>query len=162
MHAGIIPKTWINFKVKIAKNFHTREKNMAQATEIKVRGYHLDLYGHVNNARYLEFLEEARWALVDESGGLEWFTQEKLALVISRIDIRYKRPATMGDVLRIETRMVHLSDKEGIIHQRIVRADNEKLVAEADVTIAVIHANTPGAMPLDGELGRRLQEMMNV
>jgi thioesterase-3 len=31
-----------------------------------VRGYHLDLFGHVNNARYLEFLEEARW---------DWFEQ---------------------------------------------------------------------------------------
>ncbi|XLM23374.1 thioesterase, partial [Chromobacterium piscinae] len=34
---------------------------MAHHTRIKVRGYHLDLFGHVNNARYLEFLEEARW-----------------------------------------------------------------------------------------------------
>ncbi|EJV5382956.1 TPA: hypothetical protein HMT81_08910, partial [Escherichia coli] len=24
-------------------------------TQIKVRGYHLDVYQHVNNARYLEF-----------------------------------------------------------------------------------------------------------
>ncbi len=31
-------------------------------TTIRIRGYHLDGYGHVNNARYLEFLEEARWA----------------------------------------------------------------------------------------------------
>ncbi len=33
----------------------------AMQTQIKVRGYHLDVYQHVNNARYLEFLEEARW-----------------------------------------------------------------------------------------------------
>ena len=26
-------------------------------TKIKVRGFHLDVYQHVNNARYLEFLE---------------------------------------------------------------------------------------------------------
>lgn len=29
--------------------------------KLTVRNYHLDGYGHVNNARYLEFLEEARW-----------------------------------------------------------------------------------------------------
>jgi thioesterase-3 len=135
---------------------------MAQTTEIKVRGYHLDLYGHVNNARYLEFLEEARWALVDESGGLEWFSRERLALVISRIDIRYKRPATMGDVLKIETCLVSLGEKEGVINQRILRADNDKLVAEADVTFAVISALTPGALTLEGELAQRLQGMMHV
>lgn len=31
---------------------------MQTRTPIKVRGYHIDLYSHVNNARYLEFLEE--------------------------------------------------------------------------------------------------------
>ena len=31
---------------------------------VRVRNYHLDGYGHVNNARYLEFLEEARWAFL--------------------------------------------------------------------------------------------------
>lgn len=40
-------------------------------TQIKVRGYHLDVYQHVNNARYLEFLEEAR--------GMGW----KIATVFS-------------------------------------------------------------------------------
>ncbi|MDK4536586.1 acyl-CoA thioesterase, partial [Kingella kingae] len=28
---------------------------------ISVLNYHLDGYAHVNNARYLEFLEAARW-----------------------------------------------------------------------------------------------------
>lgn len=32
--------------------------------KLTVRNYHLDGYGHVNNARYLEFLEEARWAFL--------------------------------------------------------------------------------------------------
>lgn len=29
-------------------------------THINARGYHLDVYRHDNNARYLEFLEEVR------------------------------------------------------------------------------------------------------
>jgi acyl-CoA thioesterase FadM len=39
---------------------------MAENTiKLTVRGYHLDGYNHVNNARYLEFLEEARWQYFD-------------------------------------------------------------------------------------------------
>jgi len=34
---------------------------MKSTVQIKVRNYHLDRFGHVNNARYLEFLEEGRW-----------------------------------------------------------------------------------------------------
>ncbi|AOY01665.1 thioesterase family protein [Jeongeupia sp. USM3] len=131
-------------------------------TEIKVRGYHLDLYGHVNNARYLEFLEEARWETLEAHGDLDWFMQRRLALVVSRIDIRYKRPATMGDVLLVETRLDRLDERAGVIAQRIVRQDNGKLVAEADVTFAVIHPETPGALKLDGELAERLAVLAGV
>ncbi|WP_035053022.1 acyl-CoA thioesterase [Andreprevotia chitinilytica] len=129
---------------------------MLHTTEIKVRGYHLDLYGHVNNARYLEFLEEARWNLLEERGDISWFMQQQLALVVSRIDIRYKRPATMGDVIVIETRLDRIEERTGVIVQRIVRADNGKVVAEADVTIAVVHPDTQGALMIEGELATRL------
>ena len=43
-------------------------------TQIKVRGYHLDGYQHVNNARYLEFLEEARWHGLENSDSFHWMT----------------------------------------------------------------------------------------
>ncbi|WP_047392236.1 thioesterase family protein [Chitinibacter sp. ZOR0017] len=132
---------------------------MATPTLIKVRGYHLDLYGHVNNARYLEFLEEARWALLEEYGGVQWYAERELALVVSRIDIRYKRPATMGDELLIHTRLATLGEKDGVIEQRIVRQDNGKLVAEAEVTFAVLHPREQGAQSLVGELGERLRRL---
>lgn len=45
-------------------------------TQIKVRGYHLDVYQHVNNARYLEFLEEARWDGLEKSPAFHWMTEK--------------------------------------------------------------------------------------
>jgi len=128
---------------------------MTHCTEIKVRGYHLDLYGHVNNARYLEFLEEARWALLEE-GDLDWFMKQGYALVVSRIDIRYLRPAGMSDVLEIETRMDRLLPRSGVILQRVLKKDTGKLVAEAEVTIAVVHPDKVGALPITGEIAAHL------
>lgn len=129
---------------------------MPNCTEIKVRGYHLDLYGHVNNARYLEFLEAARWDLL-ENGSLDWFMQQGYALVVSRIDIRYLRPAGMGDVLQIATRLDHLLPRGGVIVQQIVKKDTGKRVAEAEVTFAVVHPDKAGALPITGEIAARLQ-----
>ena len=70
---------------------------------IRVRNYHLDGYGHVNNARYLEFLEEARWAFFEEHGLLSEI--DGLMLVVVRTDIRYRRAAVDGDILRFEGRL---------------------------------------------------------
>ncbi|WP_247646261.1 acyl-CoA thioesterase [Deefgea sp. CFH1-16] len=61
----------------------------------------------------LEFLEEARWGLMEEYGDLSWFMAQKMALVVSRVDIRYIRAATMGDQLLIETRLAELLPREG-------------------------------------------------
>ncbi|QZA82459.1 acyl-CoA thioesterase [Deefgea piscis] len=133
---------------------------MAHLTPIKVHGFHLDLYGHVNNARYLEFLEEARWGLMEEYGDLSWFMAQKMALVVSRVDIRYIRAATMGDQLLIETRLVELLPREGKIHQRIVRKDNGKVVAEADISFAVIHPEQRGALLIEGELFERFNQIL--
>ncbi|WP_193386247.1 acyl-CoA thioesterase, partial [Yersinia pestis] len=41
-------------------------------THIKVRGFHIDVFQHVNNARYLEFLEEARWEWLDGQPVFQW------------------------------------------------------------------------------------------
>ncbi|WP_348944541.1 acyl-CoA thioesterase [Chitinibacter sp. FCG-7] len=142
-----------------AVNCKSAKTAMTHETVIKVRGYHLDLYGHVNNARYLEFLEEARWAMIEDCGGVEWFSERRLALVVSRIDIRYKRAATMGDVLVIRSTLSQLREREGQITQEVVRQDNGKLVAQADVTFAAIHPEQPGAQLIVGELAERFALM---
>ena len=71
----------------------------AMQTQIKVRGYHLDVYQHVNNARYLEFLEEARWDGLENSESFQWLTAHNIAFVVVNININYRRPAVLGDVL---------------------------------------------------------------
>lgn len=132
---------------------------MSQHNEIKVRGYHLDLYGHVNNARYLEFLEGARWELM-EGAHLDWFMQQGYALVVSRIDIRYLRPATMGEILCIDTRLDRLLPRSGVILQKVIKKETGKVAAEAEVTFAVIHPDKAGALPITGEIAERLQSLL--
>ncbi len=53
--------------------------------KLTVRNYHLDGYGHVNNARYLEFLEEARWTFFQEHDLLSEL--KGIMLVVARVDI---------------------------------------------------------------------------
>ncbi|MDU4093741.1 MAG: YbgC/FadM family acyl-CoA thioesterase, partial [Pantoea sp.] len=78
-------------------------------TLIKVRGYHLDVYQHVNNARYLEFLEEARWEWLEKLNAFHWLMENKLAFVVVNININYRRPALLGHVLCINSRLLQLN-----------------------------------------------------
>ena len=106
---------------------------------VRVRNYHLDGYGHVNNARYLEFLEEARWAFFEEHGLLSEI--DGLMLVVVRTDIRYRRAAVYGDILRFEGRLKELTSRHIILTQNIVLPSGKNAV-EAESTLMVVSAES--------------------
>ncbi|MBN9929312.1 YbgC/FadM family acyl-CoA thioesterase [Pantoea agglomerans] len=129
-------------------------------TTIKVRGYHLDVYQHVNNARYLEFLEEARWEWLEEVEAFHWLQEQKLAFVVVNININYRRPAVLGDVLTIDSEITQLNGKSGIIAQRVLLAGQETVVVDAALTFVCIDLRTQKAVALEGELRERLMRLM--
>ncbi|KQN54443.1 thioesterase family protein [Erwinia sp. Leaf53] len=129
-------------------------------TTLKVRGYHLDVFQHVNNARYLEFLEEARWAWLEQMASFHWLTTHHLAFIVVNININYRRPAVLGDVLNIDSQLLELGGKSGVISQAITLQPTGLVVADAQLTFVCIDLRTQKAQPLEGELKLRLQEMM--
>lgn len=121
-------------------------------TEITVRGYHLDLYGHVNNARYLEFLEEGRWQWLDGRADLGALLGRGLGFSVVNINIDYRRPATLGEVLEIDTSLTSLGNRSGVVHQVVRLRGTPTVVAQADVTFVIVSSETGRAVPLTGEL----------
>ncbi|MCP4573105.1 MAG: acyl-CoA thioesterase [bacterium] len=119
---------------------------------IRVRGFHLDLYGHVNNARYLEFLEEARWDLLEADRGLDWWHEQGLAFLVASITINYRRPAGLGVDLEIRSSMRRLGGRSAVLRQEVVNLATDEVVADADVTFVVICQETGRPVALDGAL----------
>ncbi len=134
---------------------------MPHLTQIKVRGYHLDIYQHVNNARYLEFLEEARWSYLEDAGDVAFFAELKLAWVIVNININYRQAATNGQTLNIATQFSKIGSKSAVIHQVISIAGSDVVVADADITFVCLDQRTGKAVPIEGELLTRLSQHLN-
>ncbi len=125
---------------------------MPHITVIKVRGYHCDFYGHVNNARYLEMMEEARWQYLETGMGLEYWSDRGLGFVVAGIDIKYKRPASPGIDLEITTEMTESEGRTGYIHQIFKDQATDKIVVDAMVKFAVIDLKTGRPVNMDGEV----------
>ena len=75
-------------------------------SKITVRGYELDSYGHVNNAVYLNYLEQARWEIFRQLDLIDYIRKNNLLLVVTEIQIRYSREVRLFDELVIRTEMV--------------------------------------------------------
>ena len=127
--------------------------------DIKVRGYHLDLYGHVNNARYLEFLEEARWAYFDDEADLVAYMHEGFAFVVVNINISYRGPALMNEVLTLDTSMHEVGHRSAVIRQVVRHKESGAVVAEADVTFVLYSERDKRAIVIDGELRALLERL---
>jgi thioesterase III len=133
---------------------------MVIKTTIKVRGYHLDMYRHVNNARFLEFLEEGRWAFFDENPNFDGWPHG-IHFVVVNINISYRRPATLGDILEVGTNITHLGSKSGIMHQEIVLQGTDSIIADADVTFVIVDSKTQKALSLEGNLLALLERVVD-
>ena len=130
---------------------------MQTRTPIKIRGYHLDLYGHVNNARYLEFLEEARWDFLEQQLDVSRFTGSNLGLAVVNININYRRGAYVGEEVEVVTSLAKIGNKSAVIHQDVVLKGTTTLVADADVTFVVTDQKAQKAVALEGELREVLE-----
>lgn len=104
---------------------------------ITIKECHLDTFGHVNNATYLELLEDARWDLITEGGyGMERVQETGLGPTILEINIKFKRELCLREQVTIQTQLLEYEGKIGKLKQEMV-LENGAVACEALFTIAV-------------------------
>ena len=121
-------------------------------TRIKVRGFHEDRFGHVNHARYLEFLEEGRWDYLDARGPQDGFPALGVFPVVVNLSISYRRPTSAGDTLRITTRVANASSRKIVMQQTIHQVATEKLCCEAEVSLVLVDSESGRPAVLDDKI----------
>ena len=127
---------------------------MIRCGEIIVRGFHIDVFSHVNNARYLEFMEEARWVVLDKYIDLKRMRAKGIIFVVVNININYRRPASMGDILELYLGLTKIGGKSAIFYQEIRLKGTETVVADAHVTFVFADKITGKAVKIDDGIKR--------
>ncbi len=98
-----------------------------------VRQYELDQNGHVNNAVYLNWIEQVAVDHVEALGfGREWATAHGGGWVVREHRVTYHRPVLYGDVVLVTTLPQELGGVRGLRRTEIHREADGALVTEAD------------------------------
>jgi acyl-CoA thioester hydrolase len=97
-----------------------------------------DAYGIVYYANYLKFMERARSDFlravgVDQSGELK---RSGSAYAVVEVDIRYRKPARLGDDLVVVSTVEQVRASSVLIHQRVMRGEEQ--LTDARVTAAFL------------------------
>jgi thioesterase-3 len=95
----------------------------------KIRTFHTDAFGHVNNARHLEILEEARWQYAEDIGLMPLLRQEELGFIIMDMRVRFREPVFEGDQVKVSTALVTLGSASGEVKQLMHKEERAALTS---------------------------------
>ncbi len=115
--------------------------------DVAVRFRDLDPMGHVNNAVYNSYLEEARmayWKLAQPETSLE-----SIPFILARVEIDYRSPALSREVIRVALRAEWIGEKSFAFSYFLSEKVSGRAVAEAlSIQVYFDYGNErPAAVP---------------
>ena len=126
---------------------------MITIRDFKIRGYHIDVFGHVNHAKYVRLMEESRWDYLDQNKDVnESMISQGIGHCTVHISIGYKNPAVMGDVLRVETGVCRKSRRSITFSQNMFVVGSGNQVAYAEVVNVFFRKKTREILETDSEV----------
>lgn len=138
---------------------HDLTKDMSSDTpadpfRLDIRVYYedTDAGGVVYYANYLKFFERARTEWLRRLGvnQSEYAVQEQRLFVVKKVEIQYRKPAVLDDLLTLHSTITRIGRASLVFHQTAQRGDD--LLCESTIDVCCIDANTFRPAPLTPEL----------
>jgi acyl-CoA thioester hydrolase len=134
------------------------EGDFAHRHQVEVRLSDTDAMGHVNNARYLTYVEIARVAYYEQVTGnaLPIGTHgAEEGMILAEIRMTYRSPAFYGETLTVETRVERIGRTSfGMVHRITAPASRygpARLIAVADSTLVSYDYGEERPIPVPGQ-----------
>lgn len=123
-----------------------------------VRQYELDQYGHVNNAVYLNWIEQVAVDHVEALGfGRRWAAEHGGGWVVREHHVTYHRPVVYGDVVLVTTLPQEIGGVRGLRRTEIHRESDGALVTEASTVWVWVRVEDGRPMRVPSDLVERFR-----
>ncbi|PYS48908.1 MAG: hypothetical protein DMF68_11755 [Acidobacteria bacterium] len=124
----------------------------------RVRHYELDSFGHVNNAVYANYLQEAAIEASSDAGFTPaWYAENGTGWVIRELSIRYHLQASYNDELEVTTWVSTVRRVSSAREYSVTRVADRAKVARARVNWVYIDMKTGKPARLTDEFVRALE-----
>lgn len=126
-------------------------------TNYSVRPDDIDLFQHVHNSRYLDYVLAARYDQMRECYGMtmEEFMSKGYGWVVKSVAIDYLRPMKMGDQFSVETGIVSMHDRGCRVSFEISMHKNNKTAAKGWFDYVLIDLKTGRSSVVTEEMLQR-------
>lgn len=115
---------------------------------LEVRYGDLDPQWHVNNARYLSFLEQGRMNYLIHLGLWDGLDFNRLGLIVADVHIAYRAPILFGQSIYLEQRVSRLGNKSLTFEYRICDEATGAALATAESIMVAYDYNAHQSIPV--------------
>jgi thioesterase-3 len=114
---------------------------------LQIQEQHLDTFGHVNNAVYLQLFEQARWELITQNGyGLTEVHRRQIGPTILEVHVRFLRELRNRQTILIKTWLDSYVGKVSKIVQQMLD-ETGNLCSEAVFTVGLFDLRARKLIP---------------
>lgn len=123
-------------------------------SELNVRPDDIDMFNHVHNSKYLDYVLAARYEQMDRFYGMSWekFAEQGFGWVVSKVSIAFKRPLVMGDVMLIRTGILEINEKGCSVQFEIVNKKTGKTASDGVFDYVMIDLTTQRSCKVNQEM----------
>lgn len=125
---------------------------------IEVRYGDLDPQGHVNNAKYLTYLEQARISYVRHLGLWEGGSFLDLGIILADIQLTFRAPILYGQAVRAGVRVSHLGHKSLRMEHRLDEAQTGQEFATSSSVLVAYDYRTGSTVPIPARWRQVIEE----
>lgn len=120
-------------------------EDFSHRVSLEVRFRDIDAFGHVNNAVFFSYVEQARIRyLLDVLEPAEPF--DRLPLILARVELDFRSPIFFGDTVEIATRIDRVGRTSFGMSHRMTAGPDQRLVA--DVATVLVTYDYERAAPI--------------
>lgn len=126
-------------------------------SEIPVRPDDIDMFQHVHNSRYLDYIQAARYDQMINcyKMSMEEFMIMGFGFVVKRAELNFKRPLIMGDVMLISTQVRQFDGSDIIIDFEILNKKKEKVSCDGVMLYTMINLKTGRSEKIPEEIQQK-------
>jgi thioesterase-3 len=123
-------------------------------SELNVRPDDIDMFNHVHNSKYLDYVLAARYEQMDKFYGMSWenFAEQGYGWVVTKVTISFKRALLMGDTMLIRTGIVEMNEKGCIVQFEIINKKTGKVASDGLFDYAMIDLKTKRSCKVTDEM----------
>ena len=130
-------------------------------TRIRVEYHHTDQMGIVHHSNYIRYFECGRTDMLKKLGlPIERIEEAGVMLPIVSVECRYRRPAKMGDRIRIVSMVDRVPSAKLIVRSEIFN-QNDELLVEGYVTLGFIDSQTRRPVRCPENLVAVIEKLIN-